>query len=102
MIYVVATVTVHPNRREAFLAEVRKVCPEVSAEHGCLEYSPAIDVQTGHPRQVALRPNVVTIVERWVDAEALKAHAAAPHMLAFRTRCADMVAATDLQVLEPA
>jgi quinol monooxygenase YgiN len=67
-----------------------------------LEYSPTIDVETGHPRQIALRPNVVTIVERWADVEALKAHAVAPHMLAFRSRCADMVVATELQVLKPA
>jgi quinol monooxygenase YgiN len=102
MIYVIATVTLHSDRRETFLSEVRKVSAEVRAEHGCLEYSPAIDVETGHPRQIALRPTVVTIVERWHDIEALKAHAVAPHMLAFRKRCADMVVATDLQVLAPA
>jgi quinol monooxygenase YgiN len=102
MIYVIATVTLHPGTRDRFLAEVATVRPDVLREAGCLEYRSTVDVSSGSPRQIALRPDVVTIVERWADVAALSAHASAPHMLAFRQRAADCVATTTLQVLAPA
>src|SRR5579863_10198534 len=102
MIYVVATVTLQPQARERFLAEVARLQPEVLQEAGCIEYTPALDQPSGLARQIALRPGVVTIVERWQDLAALAAHSSAPHMLSFRQRVADLVVSTSLQVLTPA
>jgi quinol monooxygenase YgiN len=102
MIYVIATVTLHPGARDRFLAEVAGVRPDVLREAGCLEYRPTVDVSSGSPRQIAMRPDAVTIVERWEDLAALTAHSSAPHMLAFRQRVANCVVATTLQVLAPA
>jgi quinol monooxygenase YgiN len=102
MIHVIATVELAEGKREAFLAEFRKVVPLVRAEVGCLEYGAAVDVPTGIPVQLPQRENVVTIVEKWESVEALKAHLQAPHMAAYRPRVKDLVVGTTLQVLQPA
>ncbi|MFO0903429.1 MAG: putative quinol monooxygenase [Pirellulales bacterium] len=102
MIHVIATIELHPGRRDDFLREFHRIVPPVLAEQGCLEYGPTVDVDTGLSAQLPLRANVVTIVEKWESLEALKAHLVAPHMVEYRPRVKDMVIRTTLQVLEPA
>ena len=102
MIHVIATVELHPGRRDAFLAEFHRLMPHVLAEDGCIEYGPAVDVATGIPAQPPAREDVVTILEKWSSVEHLKAHLAAPHMGDYRARVKEMVARTTLHVLSPA
>lgn len=102
MIHVIATIELNPGARDAFLEEFRKLVPLVRAEAGCLEYGAAVDVPTGLSIQVPVRENVVTVVEKWESIEVLKAHAQAPHMVAYRPKVKDYVRGTQLQVLEPA
>jgi len=101
MIVVVATVELGPGTRERFLAELAVVAPAVRREAGCVEYSAALDVASGLAAQAPLRPDVVTIVEKWDSLPALAAHAIAPHMQAYRPRVAGYVVSTTLQVLAP-
>jgi quinol monooxygenase YgiN len=102
MIHVIATIELKPGQREAFLTEFRHLVPLVRAEPGCLDYGPTVDVPTEIPVQVPVRDNVVTVVEKWANLEALKAHLVAPHMAAYRDRVKDIVAGLRLQVVEPA
>ena len=102
MIHVIATIEVVPGKREAFLAEFHRIVPPVRAEAGCIEYGPTIDVPTPFPAQIPLRENTVTIVEKWESLGALQTHMSAPHMLEYRGRVKEMVAAVKLQVLQPA
>ena len=102
MIHVIATVEVHPGKRESFLAEFRKIMPLVKAEVGCIEYGPAVDVAAGLPVPTSLRENVVVIVEKWENLDCLKNHLQAPHMIAYRPKVKDFVKETKLQVLAPA
>jgi quinol monooxygenase YgiN len=102
MIHVVATIELQPGTRDAFLGQFRRLVPEVQAEAGCIEYGAAVDVASGLGPQTALRPDVVVVIEKWSDLEALRAHAGAAHMAAYRVRVKDWVARTTLQVLEPA
>lgn len=102
MIHVVATIELHPGRRDEFLQEFRKLVPQVQAEVGCIEYGAAIDVQTTLPSQAPVREDVVVVIEKWEDLDALATHLMAPHMLEYRGRVKDMVIGTQLQVLEPA
>lgn len=102
MIHVIATIELAEGKREAFLAEFRKVVPLVRAENGCLEYGPTIDVATGVPAQGPPRDHVVTVVERWENLDALRAHLQAPHMTEYRVRVKDFVVRVHLQVLQPA
>ena len=101
MIHVIATIGLAPGTRNAFLAEFRKLVPEVKAEDGCLEYGPAIDAETDIATQGHLGPNKVVIVEQWESVDALKAHAVAPHMQAYRVRVKDFVKGMELRILEP-
>lgn len=102
MIHVIATIELAAGQRSAFLAEFHKLVPLVHAEAGCVEYGSTIDVASGIGAQIALRDNVVTVVEKWADLPALKAHLTAPHMQDYRARVKDLVKSTTLQILEPA
>ena len=102
MIHVIATIEVVPGQRAAFIEAFRKNVPLVLAEDGCLEYGPAVDLPTGLPPQVPVREQVVTVVEKWRDLPALRAHLVAPHMVAYREVVKDLVRGVTLQVLEPA
>jgi quinol monooxygenase YgiN len=102
LIYVVATLQLKPGSREHVLRELQAVSADVRREDGCLEYSAAVDIESGHARQIPIRADVVTVIERWRDPAALRAHSAAPHMGAFRQRIGDAIVSTMLQVLSPA
>jgi len=100
MIHVLAIITAKPGQREAVLAEFRANVPNVLAESGCIEYGPAIDAE-GFPG-AAFGSDTFVAVEKWESPEALRAHAAAPHMAAYAARVRDMVASRTIHVLSPA
>jgi len=102
MIHVIAEIETTEGEREAFLEEFRKVVPLVLEEAGCIEYGATIDASTGIDRQAPLRDKTVTIVEKWSDVDALRAHLDAEHMAAYRERVTDLVAGATLRILEPA
>ena len=102
MIHVLATITVKPGQRDAFLKEFHRIMPMVHAEAGCIEYGPAVDVDSGISVQGPLRDNVVVIIEKWESLPALKAHLQAPHMIEYRVRVKDYVESVTLQILAPA
>jgi quinol monooxygenase YgiN len=102
VIHVIATISVRPGLRGAFLAEFHKIVPTVRAEEGCLDYGPTVDARTDIAAQVPHREDVVTVLERWESLDALKAHLATPHMADYRERVKNLVAEVSLQILEPA
>ncbi len=59
MIYVLASIQVKPRKRNAFLEIFKTNVPNVLQEEGCVEYSPAVDIDAGLPPQV-LNENIVT------------------------------------------
>ena len=101
MIQVIATIELNAGKRESFLAEFKKVQPKVRAEDGCIEYGAAIDLQTAIAAQIPLRPDVVTLVEKWESVEHLNAHLVAPHMTPYREQVKPFVIRMTLQVFEP-
>ena len=102
MIYVVATIQTAAGKRDALLDQFRRIVDLVRAEDGCLEYSPSLDLATDIDAQPALRPDVVTVVEKWESLPHLQAHLSAPHMLEYRGAVKDIVTDVTIQVLEPA
>ena len=102
MIHVIATIQVHPGRREELLAAFAELVPTVLAEQGCLRYETTVEVPTTIPVQETLGPDVVVMVEQWASLEALEAHLMAPHMNAFRTAVKPFVQQTTLRVLQSA
>ena len=101
MIQVIATIELNAGKRESFLAQFKKVQPKVRAEDGCIEYGAAIDLQTAIAAQIPLRPDVVTLVEKWESLEHLNAHLVAQHMTPYREQVKPFVIRMTLQVFEP-
>ncbi|HZP91284.1 MAG TPA: antibiotic biosynthesis monooxygenase family protein [Burkholderiales bacterium] len=102
MIHVVAILTAKPGKREEILKAIRANLPAVRAEKGCLEYGPAVDADGIGSIQTKAGPDAIFVIEKWADADALKAHAAAPHMAAYAAKVKDMIAARAIHVLTPA
>jgi quinol monooxygenase YgiN len=100
MIHVIATIALQPGTREAFLTEFRKIVEPVRAEVGCIEYGPAIEIDTGLPTPPASADTVI-VVEKWESLAALEAHLTAPHMNAYRPKVKDFVKHVGLQILQP-
>lgn len=102
MIHVIATIRTGPGRLKDLLNAFSRLVPEVRAETGCIEYGPAIDAENAIEGQAPARADVVTVVEKWQDSAALRAHLAAPHMQNFRETVKDVVTSVEIRVLEPA
>jgi quinol monooxygenase YgiN len=102
MIHVIATIETEPGKRADVLAGLKWVTPAVRAEDGCVEYAATVDVASGLGAQPPLRDDVVTVVEKWRDVAALKAHMTAPHMAEYRAKVAGLVKKVTLAVTEPA
>ena len=102
MIYVIAIITAKPGMREAILREFRANMPAVHAERGCIEYGPAIDTPDMGKIQTQFGADTFVVIEKWESADALKAHAAAPHMATYAAKTKDMIANRVIHVLSPA
>jgi quinol monooxygenase YgiN len=101
MIHVVAVITAKPGQREAMLEKFRANVPAVRAEQGCIEYGAAVDAQGIGAFAAALGPDTFVAIEKWESAEALQAHAGAPHMRAYGAATKDMLASRAIHVLSP-
>ncbi len=102
MIHVLAMITTKPGQRAAMLEAFHANAPAVRAEDGCIEYSAAVDQDVFGSRQATFGPDSFVVIEKWASSEALKAHAVAPHMVAFAAKTKDLVASRAIHVLSPA
>jgi quinol monooxygenase YgiN len=102
MVHVIAIITAKPGQREAILQALRANLPAVRAEQGCIEYGPAIDAPEVGPIQTKAGDDVVFVIEKWASMDALRAHAAAPHMAAYAAKVKDFVASRVIHVLNAA
>ena len=101
MIHVIAIITAKPGQRDAILKEFRANVPNVKAEKGCIEYAPVMDAEPAPGFQTKLGADGFMVVEKWESMEALKAHAAAPHMAAYGARVKDLLAKRAIHILTP-
>ena len=101
MIHVLAFITAKPGKREEILKLFRANMPACHAEKGCIEYGPAIDADLGG-MQTKIGPDSFVVVEKWESLDALKAHAAAPHMKEYGAKTKELLASRIIHVLDPA
>ena len=101
MIHVLAMITAKPGLRGAILDAFRANVPAVRAEAGCIEYGAGVDADTGLGLQTKFGADTFVVVEKWESIDALKAHAAAPHMAAYGAKTKDMIANRVVHVLAP-
>lgn len=99
MIHVVAIITAKPGQRAAVLAAFNANVPAVRAEKGCIEYGAAIDVGTSPAK---FGEDAFVVIEKWESPDALRAHAASPHMAAYGAKTRDMLASRVIHILDPA
>jgi quinol monooxygenase YgiN len=99
MIRVVAVITAHPGRREEILTAFRANVPNVRAEKGCIEYASHIDATDIGPFQAEFGPDTFVVLETWESPDALRAHAAAPHMKTYGQKTKDLIASRAIHVL---
>ena len=102
MIHVVAVITAKPGQRAAILEHFRANVPAVRAEKGCIEYGAAIDAEPALPIQKKWGDDTFLVIEKWESMDALKAHAAAPHMAAYGAKTKEMIASRTIHILSPA
>ncbi len=102
MIHVLAVITAKPGKRQEVLNHFRANVPAVRAEKGCIEYGAAVDADGALSVQTKSGPETFVVIEKWESPEALKAHAAAPHMAAYAAKTKDMIASRVIHVLSPA
>lgn len=102
MIHVIATVTLAPGTRDAYLDVFRRLTPLVRGEDGCIEYQATVDEPTPVAVQELAGEDAVVVVEKWESVAALQAHSAAPHMADYREQVRDYVRGVSLLVLRPA
>ncbi len=101
-VFVVATITVKPGKRDEFVKIFKGNVPNVLAEDGCEMYEPVVDFDSGFSAQGPMRADVMTVMEKWESIEHLRAHLKAPHMNTYREAVKDIVVGSALQVLQPA
>lgn len=102
MIHVIAIITAKPGKREEILQHFRANVPACRAEQGCIEYGPAVDAENALAFQTKVGPDTFLVVEKWDNMDALKAHAAAPHMAAYAARVKELIATRTIHILQPA
>ena len=101
MIHVLAIITTKPGQRDTVLQAFRANVPAVHNEKGCIEYGAAIDAEGLGSIQTKFGPDTFVVVEKWESVDALKAHAAAPHMAAYGAKTKEMIASRVIHVLSP-
>ena len=102
MIHVVAVITAKPGHRDRILEAFRANRPAVLAEAGCLEYNATVDAAGMPVSKASFGPDTFVVIEKWETLDALKAHAAAPHMAAYAAKVKDWTENRLIHVLEPA
>ena len=101
MIHVVATIKLKRGKREKFLEHLRANVSNVIKEKGCLEYTPAYEIDVKIDNQ-SFDQNQVIIIEKWKSIYSLQDHLKAPHMISFRKKVKGMVIGTVLKILSSA
>jgi quinol monooxygenase YgiN len=102
MIHVVAVITARPGQRESILQHFRANVPAVRAEKGCIEYGAAVDADNALAFQTKWGADTFLVIEKWDGMDALKAHAAAPHMAAYGAKTKEFIASRVIHILSPA
>jgi quinol monooxygenase YgiN len=102
MVHVIAVITAKPGQRATILTHFRANVPAVRAEQGCIEYGAAVDAENALAFQTNYGPDTFLVIEKWESMDALKAHAAAPHMAAYGAKTKEFVASRVIHILQPA
>ena len=102
MIRVVAIITAKPGQREALLKLFRANMPAVHTKNNNNKKAPILDAEGFGAFQAPIGPDAFVVLESRTSAEALKAHAGAPHMAAYGRASKDLVAERKIHIFAAA
>jgi quinol monooxygenase YgiN len=95
MIIIIGRVEADPDRLATLRQALTAMMRATWEESGCLSYSLAVEDEGGNGQ-----PAVISIVERWEDEAALKAHFHTPHMQAFNNAITGAVLSIDVKMFD--
>jgi quinol monooxygenase YgiN len=101
VVHVIAVITAKPGKRALILEHFRANVPNVALEPGCIEYGAAVDAEGAPPIQAKWGADTFLVIEKWDSMDALKAHAAAPHMAAYGAKTRELIASRVIHILTP-
>ena len=102
MVHVIAVITAKQGKRAQILEHFNANVPNVHAEQGCIEYGAAVDAEDALAIQAKWGADTFLVIEKWESMDALKAHAAAPHMAAYAAKTRELIASRVIHILTPA
>ncbi len=102
MVHVVAEITAKAGYRDKVLELFRAAAEKVRQEPGCIEYFATVDTDSGLPVQPPVRPNVITVLEKWESLEALQSHASGDALHEFLEQAGPIMEGLTARVMEPA
>src|SRR5688572_29367884 len=102
IVHVIAVITAKPGKRAEVLQAFQANVPNVHAEEGCIEYVATVDAEGAGSIQTRFGQDTFAVVEKWASLQALKTHAAAPHMAAYAVKTKELIASRVIHVLSPA
>jgi quinol monooxygenase YgiN len=101
MVYVYASVQVKKGRVQDFIKLFKTYSAEVKKEPGCIDYLPAVDLNTGSPFQTK-DENSVYIIEKWKDMGSLGVHLNSPAFQKEQEKEKDMVEGVMIKIMQEA
>ncbi|MDP6708434.1 MAG: putative quinol monooxygenase [Alphaproteobacteria bacterium] len=102
MVHVLAVITAKPGKRAEILAAFNANVPAVHAEDGCIEYGATVDAEGVGGFQTKYGEDTLVVIEKWESLDALKAHAASPHMAAYAQKTKEMIDSRVIHVMSSA
>jgi quinol monooxygenase YgiN len=102
MIQIVAILVAKPGLRAEVLRLFQGTAPIVRAESGCIEYAAFVDLAGFGPSQTLFGDDTFVVIEKWSDADAVKAHARTPHMATLLSNLKEKVASQTIHILTAA
>lgn len=92
LIYLIATLKIRPGSQAAVVEAATPCIHATRREEGCLRYDLLVSV---------LEPETLVFVEQWETREALEAHFATPHLLAWRAGLAPHKLEGRIEIVHP-
>lgn len=100
-VHVIAVITAKPGKRDEVLGHFKANVPTVLAEDGCIEYGATVDcADAGF--STPFGDDSFVVVEKWASLDALKAHAASPHMKEYGAKTKDLLVDRKIHVMSDA
>jgi quinol monooxygenase YgiN len=90
VIYVLATIKASPGKAAALITAAQPCIAATRLEDGCISYDYVQDTAD---------PDIVIVIERWTNREALEAHLHAPHLKEWREARKPLVSSTKIEII---